>query len=416
MTTQIIYQKNFIADLNGKPLENGSLYIGVANQDPETNPITVYWDTALTQVATQPLSISAGAVIHNGARAAIYTSAASYSFRAKTAAGSVVDYVADANDPVVILSNNLASTASDSVGAGMVGFDDANSYAAGTAGYELRKLNTRNLGTIAGGGNTVAGIDIDTTVTANADGLSDFRGIVNKTVVAGANSMAEVDGFTGQLEIQTTGGTLTHGFALKAYARLGNDALGIVNTGVFGTLAGHTIIGGPATVRCWITSSRYPVAISLGALAPIRPIRAAMIFGYRSGLVAAVPVEVFLEDKARRLRGLLRSCISIDAVAILDRGTSRWDDLIDRARTRLRYLIGIRLLALGADVRQKAGGKAKVFFNLAFCLGVQGMAVARHRPPPYLPRSVSTVGGGSFCFDFALAYFMKPENVVPRVI
>ena len=50
MTTQVIYQKNFIADLNGKPLENGSLYIGVANQDPETNPLTVYWDPALTQV------------------------------------------------------------------------------------------------------------------------------------------------------------------------------------------------------------------------------------------------------------------------------------------------------------------------------------------------------------------------------
>lgn len=152
------------------------------------------------------------------------------------------DITFEATSGNISLQADLASTASASVGAGMVGFDDANSYAAGTAGYELRKLNTRNLGTIAGGGNTVTGIDIDTTVTANADGLSDFRGIVNKTVVAGANSMAEVDGFTGQLEIQTTGGTLTHGFAIKAYSRLGNAALGIAETGTitaFDVINGH---------------------------------------------------------------------------------------------------------------------------------------------------------------------------------
>lgn len=123
MTTQIIYQKNFIADIDGKPLDNGLLYIGIANQDPEVSPLTVYWDSALTQVATQPLSISAGAVVHNGARAAIYTGAASYSFRAKNGSGYVVDYVADANDPVVTLSNNLASNTS-SKGTDMVAAHD----------------------------------------------------------------------------------------------------------------------------------------------------------------------------------------------------------------------------------------------------------------------------------------------------
>lgn len=112
MTTQIIYQKNFIPDVNGSPMDFGTLYIGVANQDPETNPITVYWDSALTQVATQPLSISAGAVMHNGARAAVYASAVNYSFRAKNRSGTVVDYVAASNDPVVTLTSDLASTAS----------------------------------------------------------------------------------------------------------------------------------------------------------------------------------------------------------------------------------------------------------------------------------------------------------------
>jgi hypothetical protein len=55
--------------------------------------------------------------MHNGARAAIYCAAGSYSFRARNRSGTVVDYVADAE----WLSGQLASTASGK-GAGLVGF------------------------------------------------------------------------------------------------------------------------------------------------------------------------------------------------------------------------------------------------------------------------------------------------------
>jgi len=47
-------------DTAGQPLEDGFIYIGVANQDPVTNPITVYWDAALTIPATQPIRTLAG--------------------------------------------------------------------------------------------------------------------------------------------------------------------------------------------------------------------------------------------------------------------------------------------------------------------------------------------------------------------
>jgi len=47
-------------DINGKPLDEGYVWIGAANQDPVTNPINVFWDDGLTVVATQPIRARGG--------------------------------------------------------------------------------------------------------------------------------------------------------------------------------------------------------------------------------------------------------------------------------------------------------------------------------------------------------------------
>jgi hypothetical protein len=99
--SSVVYQRGYIADLDGTPLDGGKLYIGVANQDPETNPLTVYWDSGLTTPATQPLTITSGYVVNSGARAAVYVNASSYSYRAKNKALVQVDYVASVNQAAV---------------------------------------------------------------------------------------------------------------------------------------------------------------------------------------------------------------------------------------------------------------------------------------------------------------------------
>ena len=43
------------SEADGLPLENGYIWIGSANLDPQTNPINVYWDAALTITAAQPI-------------------------------------------------------------------------------------------------------------------------------------------------------------------------------------------------------------------------------------------------------------------------------------------------------------------------------------------------------------------------
>lgn len=66
-------------DRDGVPLDNGNIYIGVANLDPVTNPLQVYYDEALTLTASQPLITSNGYVYRNGTPAQLYVNAANFS-------------------------------------------------------------------------------------------------------------------------------------------------------------------------------------------------------------------------------------------------------------------------------------------------------------------------------------------------
>jgi hypothetical protein len=71
--TQVTGPYPIFTDLDGTPLDDGYLYIGEVNQDPETNPVQVYWDSALTIAATQPIRTNNGYAYRNGTPALIYT-------------------------------------------------------------------------------------------------------------------------------------------------------------------------------------------------------------------------------------------------------------------------------------------------------------------------------------------------------
>lgn len=70
--TQLAPPYPIFTDKNGDPLDAGYLYFGTANLNPETNPIQVYYDSAFTQPAAQPLRTSNGYVMRNGSPALIY--------------------------------------------------------------------------------------------------------------------------------------------------------------------------------------------------------------------------------------------------------------------------------------------------------------------------------------------------------
>lgn len=60
-------------DTDGQPLEDGFIYIGVPYLDPQTNPIAVYWDSALTIPVQQPIRTINGYAALNGTPGVVYT-------------------------------------------------------------------------------------------------------------------------------------------------------------------------------------------------------------------------------------------------------------------------------------------------------------------------------------------------------
>jgi hypothetical protein len=70
--TQLAPPYPIFTDKSGSPLDNGYLYFGEVNKNPETNPIQVYYDPTFTQPAAQPLRTLNGYVMRNGSPALIY--------------------------------------------------------------------------------------------------------------------------------------------------------------------------------------------------------------------------------------------------------------------------------------------------------------------------------------------------------
>jgi hypothetical protein len=76
-------------DIDGQPLEDGYIFIGVANLQPIGNPITVYWNAALTIPAAQPIRTRGGYPVNSGTPARLYVNS-DYSIRVQNRNGSIV--------------------------------------------------------------------------------------------------------------------------------------------------------------------------------------------------------------------------------------------------------------------------------------------------------------------------------------
>jgi parallel beta-helix repeat protein len=76
-------------EADGQPLENGYIWIGTANLDPQVNPISVYWDAALTQPAVQPIRTINGYPAKSGSPGRLYVNS-DYSIRVQNKNGSAI--------------------------------------------------------------------------------------------------------------------------------------------------------------------------------------------------------------------------------------------------------------------------------------------------------------------------------------
>jgi hypothetical protein len=127
----------------GHPLEGGNLYFGTVGLNPETNPITVYWDAAGTQPAAQPVRTIGGIPVRAGTPATLYVPS-DYSLSVRDVFGRLL-YTQGTSatwsiaSAVASLAANIAALAG-SAGAAAIGFIQAGTGAvARTVQSKLRE-------------------------------------------------------------------------------------------------------------------------------------------------------------------------------------------------------------------------------------------------------------------------------------
>ena len=79
MSSSIVSPFPFFTDTTGAPLEGGYIYIGQSNLNPETAPVNVFWDSALTIPAPNPVRTVGGYPSRAGTASRLYVSTDTYS-------------------------------------------------------------------------------------------------------------------------------------------------------------------------------------------------------------------------------------------------------------------------------------------------------------------------------------------------
>lgn len=192
-------------DLTGAPLEGGYVHIGTAGGNPETSPVSVFWDVAMTQPAAQPLRTSRGYVARSGAPAAVYVAGA-YSLTVKQRDGVRVLYAPTSVefDASAVLREELASSATASKGAGQIGFSRLLVYPPDTVGQIIRDSVRRSLlefMTPAQKADVLAGtllVDCTAAVQAAFDSGEPLDGVVGAIRLDGAIVTGVVPNFVGR--------------------------------------------------------------------------------------------------------------------------------------------------------------------------------------------------------------------------
>jgi hypothetical protein len=118
MTTPLSIEVPFpvFQDRDGQPLDNGYVWIGVSNLNPQTNPVAVYFDSALTIPAAQPLRTINGYISSTGSPAQVYIDGVNFSILVQDSKGTMIYNFADGTG----ISPNASGVIYDPAGTGAV--------------------------------------------------------------------------------------------------------------------------------------------------------------------------------------------------------------------------------------------------------------------------------------------------------
>ena len=176
-------------DRDGQPLDNGYVWIGVPNLPPQTNPVTVYFDEALTQPAAQPLRTINGYIANAGSPAQVYINGVNFSVLVQDSKGTMVynfpegtgisgdasgvDYTPDASSLLfpggtISVASALDQITDEATGSSIIGFEQSGANAVPRSVQDkLREyaVSVKDFGAVG-------------------DGVADDRGAINAAFAA----------------------------------------------------------------------------------------------------------------------------------------------------------------------------------------------------------------------------------------
>lgn len=223
-------------DIDGQPLEDGYIWIGVVNLAPIVNPITVYWDAALTTPAVQPIRTRGGYPVNSGTPARLYVNG-DYSIQVQNKNGSVV-YSAPA------ATERYNAVVVSSINAEDVLYDPPFANAVQTNQEEVnsRYVSVKDFGAVGNGtANDTAAFTAARTasngryflpsgtylVDASPDVWADcFQAAGNTFIKIGATTYDVSNAFAGRLRYKVASNVLTW----ITDAVTGNDVIGMQNS------------------------------------------------------------------------------------------------------------------------------------------------------------------------------------------
>jgi hypothetical protein len=185
MATSILPQYPIWSEIDGSPLEDGYIYIGIAGLNAESNPQTVYFDGALSVTAAQPIRTLNGYPARSGSPAMMYV-AGDFSIVVRDKAGVLIyaslfntytdnfGTMANQNANAVAITGGTITGLSTPLPIGSGGTGGATQSAARTA-LGLGTIATQDASAVAVTGGTINGTSIGATTPA-AGTFTDLTG------------------------------------------------------------------------------------------------------------------------------------------------------------------------------------------------------------------------------------------------
>ena len=222
MPSSIISPFPVFNDLDGSPLENGYIYIGQSNLNPETAPVNVFWDAALSVPAAQPIRTIGGFLSRNGSPANVYITGDTYSITVRNSRRVFVysdlnqsnlptfslpgDNVSFLQAGTGAITRTMQNKARESVsvldfGADPTGGTDSTLQIQAAIDYAATQVHTANgltLGievSIPSGTYLVSTLTVSQPITISGDGISSTRLIQRPEILTTIIDVSNVDHF-----------------------------------------------------------------------------------------------------------------------------------------------------------------------------------------------------------------------------